>query len=239
MHSDDVQRAIESFWSKREAQRALLEDQGKSGGAARANGHMGEIEKIVAKEFRDAGIPAKCIKRGRPYLPGYFRIRKQWDLVVILDGILVAAIEFKSQVGSVAKNINNRFEEALGTATDTHAAQQKNRPYGDVPPWLGYVFVLQETDETEKKNLETKALFPIDPVFANLSYNERYQEMVKRFIGEEVYHAGWFLTTKVVEEGIVYNEPLATASAEAFAAQIRGRVEFVKAVLKARTSGAD
>lgn len=32
-----------------------------------------------------------------------------------LQGALVAALEFKSQVGSVGKNINNRFEEALGS----------------------------------------------------------------------------------------------------------------------------
>ncbi|MEV0581293.1 PaeR7I family type II restriction endonuclease [Nonomuraea sp. NPDC050310] len=234
MHKDEVRRAIESFWSTREAQRAMLEDEGKSGGAARANGHMGGIERIVVQEFLNADIPAECIKTGQPYLPGYFRVRKQWDLAVVLGDILVAAIEFKSQVGSVGKNINNRFEEALGTAADTHAAQTKNQPYGEVPPWLGYVFVLQETAETEQKNRSTKALFPTDPEFKGMSYNERYQEMVKRFIGENIYQAGWFVTTKVTDEGIVYNEPLATATAEAFAVQIRGRVEFVKAVMKAR-----
>jgi hypothetical protein len=157
----------------------------------------------------------------------------------VIKDVLVAAIEFKSQVGSVGKNINNRFEEALGTATDTHAAQTKNQPYGDVPPWLGYVFVLQETSETEERNRSVKALFPTDPEFKGKSYNERYQEMVKRFLGENVYQAGWFVTTKVTDEGIVYNEPLATATAEAFAVQIRGRVDYVKAVLKAREGGAD
>jgi hypothetical protein len=234
VHKDDVQRAIESFWSTRESQRARLEDEGKSGGAARANGHMGGIERIVVQEFLNAGIPPECIKTGQPYLPGYFRVRKQWDLAVVLRDILVAAVEFKSQVGSVGKNINNRFEEALGTATDTHAAQTKNQPYGEVSPWLGYVFVLQETDETEQKNRSTRALFPTDPVFNGMSYNERYQEMVKRFIGENVYQAGWFLTTNITDKGIVYNEPLATATANAFSIQIRGRVEYVKAVLDAR-----
>lgn len=238
VRKDDVQWAIESFWSTRESQRARLEDEGKSGGAARANGHMGGIERIVVQEFLNADIPQECIKTGQPYLPGYFRVRKQWDLAVVLDDILVAAVEFKSQVGSVGKNINNRFEEALGTATDTHAAQAKNQAYGEVPPWLGYVFVLQETDETEQKNRSTSALFPTDPAFDGMSYNERYQEMVRRFIGEKIYQAGWFLTTKITDEGIVYNEPLATATANAFSIQIRGRVEYVKAVLDARDAQA-
>ncbi|MGL4173450.1 MAG: PaeR7I family type II restriction endonuclease [Actinomycetota bacterium] len=50
----------------------------------------------------------------------------------------------------MGKNINNRFEEALGTATDTWAAQAQFDAYGDVPPWLGYVFILCEDEETEK-----------------------------------------------------------------------------------------
>ena len=66
-----------------------------------------------------------------------------------------------------------------------------------------------------------------------MSYSERYQEMVKRFIGERVYQAGWFVSTKVTDEGIVYNEPLATAAAETFAVQIRGQVNYVRTVLKA------
>ncbi|MFI6453890.1 PaeR7I family type II restriction endonuclease [Streptosporangium amethystogenes] len=172
-------------------------------------------------------------QNGQALLPGYYRIRKQWDLAIVWEGALVAAIEFKSQVGSVAKNINNRFEEALGTATDTHAAHIKNEIYGEIPPWLGYVFVLQETTETEQRNRSTKALFPTDPVFDGLSYSERYQEMVKRFVRENVYQSGWFVTTKVTDEGIVYNEPLATASAAAFAVQIKGRADYVKAVLSA------
>ncbi|WP_440098363.1 PaeR7I family type II restriction endonuclease [Streptosporangium sp. H16] len=233
MREEEVRKAVEEFWSQRKDQIEKLEDQGKSGGGARANGHMGGFTKLVAQEFINAGIPVDCIKMGQPYLPGYYRVRKQWDLVVVREGVLVAAIELKSQVGSVAKNINNRFEEALGTATDTHAAQAKNETYGEVPPWLGYVFVLQETAETEQKGRSTKALFPADPIFDGMSYSERYQEMVRRFIGERVYQASWFVTTKVTDNGIVYNEPLATATAAAFAVQIRGQVEYVKTVLDA------
>ncbi|ETK34234.1 hypothetical protein MPTA5024_20470 [Microbispora sp. ATCC PTA-5024] len=95
------------------------------------------------------------------------------------------------------------------------------------------MFVLQETTETEQENRSVDALFPTDPAFKGMSYNQRYQEMVRRFIGDGIYQAGWFIATKRTEEGIVYNEPLATATAEAFTAQIRGRVAYVDAVRKA------
>ena len=167
-----------------------------------------------------------------PFLPGYYRARKRWDMAVSYRGALVAALEFKSQVGSVAKNINNRFEEALGTAVDTWAAQSKFDAYGDVPPWLGYVFVLSEDSETEKPNRTTKARFPADEAFHGLSYNGRYQEMLRRLMGDNIYQGGWFITTKRDDEGRVsYEEPLATASGRAFRAAVEGRVNYVKSVL--------
>ena len=52
-------------------------------------------------------------------LPGFFRPTKLWDLLIINQGGLVAALELKSQVGpSFGNNFNNRTEEALGTAVD-------------------------------------------------------------------------------------------------------------------------
>lgn len=140
-------------------------------------------------------------------------------------GHLVAAVEFKSQVGSVGKNFNNRFEEALGTATDTLTAQRKFSPFGEVPPWLGYVFVLQESDETEQIGRDTSALFPVDPEFVGLLYNQRYQKMISRFLSDQIYHANWFVTTKRMQPtSVTYLQPLATATAVAFTAAVRGRV---------------
>ncbi|TCM33223.1 PaeR7I family type II restriction endonuclease [Kribbella sp. VKM Ac-2568] len=48
-------------------------------------------------------------------LPGFYRRAKEWDIVTY-RGILVAAVECKSQVGSFGNNFNNRTEEAIGNA---------------------------------------------------------------------------------------------------------------------------
>jgi hypothetical protein len=192
---------------------------------------MDGICNLVRSIFVQAGMPAETVLNEK-YLPGYYRARKRWDMAIRYRDVLVAALEFKSQVGSVGKNINNRFEEALGTATDTWTAQKKYAPFGDVPPWLGYVFILQEDYETEQTNRSTNALFPVDETFRGLSYNQRYQEMLRRFLGDNVYQAGWFITTTVDDDGhISYNEPLQTASGKAFRAAVEGRVNYVKSVL--------
>jgi hypothetical protein len=228
---DPTQAAVSLFWHKRADQIAALSDGGLAGGAARAAGHMNGIRDLVKRIFVDAGMPEESVVY-EPYLPGYYRARKRWDMAIRYKGALVAALEFKSQVGSVGKNINNRFEEALGTATDTWAAQTNFAAYGDVPPWLGYVFVLREDDETEAPDRSIKSLFPIDETFRGMSYNQRYQEMLRRFMGDNIYQAGWFITTRVDNLGRVsYTEPLATASGRAFRAAAEGRVTYVKSVL--------
>ncbi|MEU6074803.1 PaeR7I family type II restriction endonuclease [Micromonospora sp. NPDC047074] len=229
---DATQAAVLAFWTSRRKQRSKLDDEGKAGGEARGGAHMNGVRDLVAGIFIDAGMPESSIIM-EPYLPGYYRPRKRWDLAVRYKGSLVAAIEFKSQVGSVAKNINNRFEEALGTSTDTWAAQIKNGSFGEVPPWLGYVFVLEETKETEKPGkYNTTAIFPVDKAFANLSPNQRYQEMISRFVGDNVYQAGWFITTQSREDGsVTYAEPLATASGRSFRVAVQGRVNLVRSML--------
>jgi hypothetical protein len=213
---------------------AALADGGLSGGAARAGGHMSGTRDLVRDIFIDAGLSADCVVY-EPFLPGYFRARKRWDMAVVYKGALVAALEFKSQVGSVGKNLNNRFEEALGTATDTFAAQAKLSAYGDMPPWLGYIFVLREDDETEEPDRSCNALFPVDPHFRGLSYNQRYQEMMRRLLDENVYQAGWFITTSIDEiddaAPVRYVEPLAAATGRAFRAAVQQRVDHVKEVL--------
>lgn len=229
--SDPTQAAVSLFWTTRADQLAKLPDGGLAGGGARAAGHLKGIRDLVAAIFVEAGMPQDSIIY-EPYLPGYYRARKRWDMAIRYKDALVAALEFKSQVGSVAKNINNRFEEALGTGTDTWAAQMKNDSFGDVPPWLGYVFVLEETHETEERNRPTDALFPVDPSFIGTSYSQRYQQMLSRLILDNVYQAGWFITTKAHADGrVTYSEPLATATAKSFRAAVSGRVDFVRSVL--------
>lgn len=228
---DPTQAAVSLFWTKRADQMAALADGGRAGGAARAGGHMNAVRSLVASMFVDAGLPDESLI-AEPFLPGYFRARKRWDLAVKHKGTLVASVEFKSQVGSVGKNFNNRFEEALGSALDLWSAQSKNQAFGETPPWLGYVFILREDQESERPNLPIAALFPADETFRGMSYSERYQEMIKRFMNERVYQASWFLTTRQEPDGTVtYREPLAIASGKAFRTAIEGRVRFIQSVV--------
>ena len=78
-------------------------------------------------------------------LPGYYRPEKRWDMLVLSHGLLVAAIEFKSQVGSLGNNANNRAEEVIGCAEDIRKAYREGRFQNSPKPFLGYVFLLEDS----------------------------------------------------------------------------------------------
>ena len=70
---------------------------------------------LVTELLVECGLPDASVhtKKRDVVLPGYFRPAKEWDLVVVYQGNLMATVEFKSQVGSFGNNFNNRIEEAL------------------------------------------------------------------------------------------------------------------------------
>lgn len=65
-----------------------------------------------------------------------------------------------------------------------------------------------------------------------MSYNERYQEMLRRFMMDNIHQAGWYITTQTHTEGFpTYREPLAIATGKAFKAAIEGRINYIRNVL--------
>ncbi len=126
----DLELALAAYWTTKDSQASTARLLGSTAeGAAKAvrgARHFTPIAALLARFFLDAGYPAASIGAGRPQvvLPGVYRPTKQWDLVVIHRGVLVAAIELKGIGGSeksIGKNYNNRVEEALGNSLDIGA----------------------------------------------------------------------------------------------------------------------
>ncbi len=113
-----LRNAVSFFWSTRSAQG---ERQGEETGdrdrggraAVTGAGHCGEFVRIIRNLLVGSGIPDAHLFTNRRVtdLPGYFRASKDWDLVAVVDGTLLAVVELKSQVGSFGNNFNNRTEE--------------------------------------------------------------------------------------------------------------------------------
>src|SRR5207244_2320936 len=122
------------------------------------------FRELVAALLEAAGLKGATIySRKKTELPGWFRAEKNWDLLVVADGKLVAIVEFKSQVGSFGNNFNNRTEEALGNATDLWAAYEEGAFRPSERPWLGYLMLLEDAPGSNRKVKVKEPHFPVFP----------------------------------------------------------------------------
>ena len=149
--------------------------------------HLNELLKLLVETAKFAGFSNEEIKFNTGIeLPGFFRPQKRWDLVVVREGRLFAALELKSQAGSFGNNFNNRSEETIGNATDFWTAFREGR-LGRVAPWLGYFFLLEHAEESVRPVALKKGIFPPFEIFNDTSYAQRYAILCERLMLERSY----------------------------------------------------
>jgi hypothetical protein len=228
-----VAKGVSHFWRTRDIQTA---QQGKRTGmrdygarsAVTGGRQLDGFITLIRELLVDAGLEGHSIfARGRHVvLPGYFRPTKEWDLLVIADGNLLATIEFQSQVGpSFGNNFNNRTEEALGSATDLWTAYREGAFQDSVRPWLGYFMLLEESKGSTSAVRTSSPHFEVFPEFANASYAERYEVFCIRLVRERLYDSACLLLSdrKTGKRGR-YQEPNSEISFSHFAASLTGHV---------------
>ncbi len=197
-----VGRAVKHFWLTREKQaRAQGTVSGTKDRGARAavtgGKHMDGFVLLCRDILLDAGLAeADVFWNRRLELPGYFRPEKRWDLLAVVQGKLLAIIEFKAQVGpSFGNNFNNRAEEALGNATDLWTAYREGAFGGSPRPWLGFVFLLEDCPRSRTPVGVKEPHFPVFPEFRDASYARRYELLLSRLLRERLYDGVSMLLT--------------------------------------------
>lgn len=190
------QAAVQAFWDARRAQRRKQEEGGRldagTRGAVTGGTQMGALELLVRDVMVQAGLAPRHIRsRTALELPGYYRPEKKWDLLVVTDERprqLVAAIEFKSQVGSIGNNANNRVEEAVGSASDLWAAFEKGLMGTNPRPFPGYFFLLEDSPTVHRERAQYREpYFEVDAEFRGASYSRRYELLCRRLIRQRLY----------------------------------------------------
>jgi hypothetical protein len=129
-------------------------------------------------------------------LPGFFRPTKEWDLLAIRDGVLLAVIEAKSQVGpSFGNNFNNRTEEAMGSALDLWTAYREGAFRTGPQPFLGYFFMLEDCPSSQRPVKVQEPHFPVFDEFRGASYMKRYELFCRKLMLERHYTGTAFITS--------------------------------------------
>lgn len=193
-YEEHAREAVRAFWRCRSIARDRRQSSGSQDQGERAavtgGKNMDAFVDLLVKIVLRNGLPETTIQREQGFLtlPGFFRPTKIWDLVVLHEGRLIAALEFKSQVGpSFGNNFNNRTEEALGTATDFWTAHREGA-FGDVPrPFLGWLMLLEDTIRSRSPVRDRSPHFQIFPEFVEASYAQRYHLLCSRLTREALY----------------------------------------------------
>lgn len=197
-----VKRAISNFWNVRSDGTGVL-------GGKTLDGFV----EVISDVIKQSGLSDVEIHTGKntSQLPGFFRPHKSWDIVAISNGRLIAAIELKSQVGSIGNNFNNRTEEVLGSGIDLHTAIEE-RAFGDEAEiFTGYLILVEDSKQTQKSATIMMNFFPVMegfladesirdtdyqpnaqgkyPKVQGVSYLKRYDILCKRLVLKNIYTA--------------------------------------------------
>ncbi|MCK4816424.1 PaeR7I family type II restriction endonuclease [bacterium] len=226
-----ISDAVAHYWQTRKSQREKQKKRGVSDAGLRSavtgGAQMDGFIRLFTDTIIDAGMEERCVFRKKLLqLPGFFRPTKEWDLVVVKNGHLVAAIEAKSQVGpSFGNNFNNRTEEAMGSALDLWTAFREGAFNGGVQPFVGYFFMLEDCDASIHPVRVKEPHFNVFPEFVGASYMKRYELFCRKLVLERHYTSASFITSDV-ETGLLgsYKEPASDLSFLIFAKSLVSHV---------------
>jgi hypothetical protein len=209
-----MEEAVAQYWLTRKAQREKQQGRGIADAGLRSavtgGAQMDGFINLFTDLIVEAGIEDKFIFRKKSLeLPGFFRPTKEWDLLVVKNGHLLVAIEAKSQAGpSFGNNFNNRTEEAMGSALDLWTAFREGAFNGGIQPFLGYFFMLEDCEASNRPVRVKEPHFNVFPEFVGASYMKRYELFCRKLVLERHYTVASFIASDE-ETGIkgIYKEP--------------------------------
>jgi Restriction endonuclease XhoI len=192
----NVRDALNTWVTAREEQlaRSTAGGRAQQGNRAAVVGakHLDGINDLISRTIEIFAGPGLEFRAGRAAtLPGYYRASKNWDLVVVRDGVPVLAIEYKSMVGSEGKNLNNRADEIFGMAEDVRQAEA----HGLLPRDMkrAYVFIMGITPESTNPVGASTRIGTLDPVFEGASYLDRAAIMCERMRETGLFDLVWMI----------------------------------------------
>ncbi len=231
-HERKAREAVQLFWRSREQARQRQTDAGKADQGERAGvtagKNMNGFVDLVVDVVRSNGLVDAEVHRERRALtlPGFFRPTKLWDLLVINEGRLVAALEFKSQVGpSYGNNFNNRAEEVIGSAHDLWTAYREGAFGEQTRPFVGWLMLLEDAPASRCPVRNASPHFVVFEEFQESSYAQRYEILCRKLVQERLFSvAALLISPRCASKDGAYSEMSNLTGLQMFFSELAGHI---------------
>jgi len=170
-----AKEAVMAFWMNRELSPQKQVNRDKSDheeGSCIATGkNMEGFLALMKALVLHNGLKHTDIQLARRVLtlPGHFGPTKQWDMLVMSEGRLVAAVELKSRIAPMAGDDCSDRAEAIVAAHDLWTAYREGAFGHQSPPFVGLLVISEE--------------------FEKASHADRYDIMCRKLMKERLYTA--------------------------------------------------
>ncbi len=237
-----VSEAVKNFWTVRERE------------GVRSGKTLDAFVRLLTWVVHRHGLPEAVLLTGKKaQLPGYFRPTKSWDVLILNNNTLIAAIELKSIADSFGKNANNRNEEALGSGIDIKEAFEENAFEGLTRLFTGYLILVEDCEETlasvqiqmkhframeefmanpvTRENIYVRNASGVFPSIDGVSYMTRFDILCRRLMQKNLYTAAAVIKSprSAIQNGEYSSVSLET-SIKAFLAALAGHIETIAAI---------
>lgn len=234
---DDIHNATKLFWDVRSQK------------GVRSGKTLDGFRDVIQSVVESSGLEniSICIGKNDSQLPGYFRPHKSWDIVILSNGKLVAAIELKSQIGSIGNNCNNRTEEVLGSGIDLYTAVQEEAFGHDAEIFRGYLILVEDSEKTRSSTKISMSHFQVMagflndeekrtdhklnnkgvyPSVAGVSYLKRYDLLCKRLVLKNLYTAAGLVVVDTKIKGN-YRDFSSQTSIDTFLIKLKNHCDLI------------
>lgn len=144
---------------------------------------------LVGRLLADNGLPeARVHTRHGLELPGFFMPTRPWDLVVMHEGRLVAALGIRARA---ARSVENDFvplcEEALCTGKDMDALCRRQAFGQGLRPWFGWLVLLEDSPALWRTAEAAPTLLQVLPEYRDSSPAERYELLLLKLERDRLF----------------------------------------------------
>lgn len=162
-------------------------------------GNLDGFGLLLTDLIRDNGLEDARIIWGscdEASLPGYYAPTITWDLLVLRNERLIAAVKLNIRLASSDLCMDDVADKAVWSAKNLWAAWRSGT-FGDSSrPFVGWLTLVEDSPETAGPFRDRSEHFAVRPEFQGASYIERYNLLCKKLVQEQLYTSTAVLTSQ-------------------------------------------